>query len=302
MKFTCDSCNAQYMISDEKVGPTGVKVRCKKCGHVITVRRGAEAEAAASPEAPAPAAPAPSGDGLDAELGSAFDSAFGEKPPAPAPSPDLDATQAMSPEDARKIAATQSEGASTEWYVAIGEAQVGPLPIADVKRKWEHGDVGPDSLVWRPGMGDWSPLSTVSELAAVLSPIPRPAPRAAPSAAAAAPARGGTPAFGTPAVTPAPSTAAPDATWKPAGASALAALASEELQARAAPVEAPKPAPKPAGARSLVEQMNLADQGGVEPTGALPLSIKGVERTDESPIRRKSSVAVRQEEVRQKRG
>ena len=39
MRFVCDSCRAQYMISDDKVGPNGVKVRCKKCGHVIVVRR-----------------------------------------------------------------------------------------------------------------------------------------------------------------------------------------------------------------------------------------------------------------------
>src|SRR5512133_1761972 len=173
MKFTCDSCSAQYMISDEKVGATGVKVRCKKCGNVITVRRGSDAAAVAPP-----AAAPPTGDGLDVELGDAFNSAFGERAPAPAPAPDLDATQAMDPQDARRIADGPAPLA-TEWYVAIGEAQVGPLPIADVKRKWEQGDVGPDSLCWRPGMGDWSPLSTVAELAAVLSPIPRAAPRGA---------------------------------------------------------------------------------------------------------------------------
>src|SRR6476660_7038708 len=54
MRFVCDSCRAQYMISDEKVGPNGVKVRCKKCGYVILVRK-AEAPAAAS--APMPPAP-----------------------------------------------------------------------------------------------------------------------------------------------------------------------------------------------------------------------------------------------------
>jgi predicted Zn finger-like uncharacterized protein len=37
-----------YMISDDKVGPSGVKVRCKKCGHVTVVRRG-------EPELEAPA-------------------------------------------------------------------------------------------------------------------------------------------------------------------------------------------------------------------------------------------------------
>ncbi len=39
MRFSCEGCNAKYMISDDKVGPSGVKVRCKKCGHVTVVRR-----------------------------------------------------------------------------------------------------------------------------------------------------------------------------------------------------------------------------------------------------------------------
>src|SRR5512144_1155077 len=108
MKFTCDRCDAQYMISDEKVGPNGVKVRCKKCSHIILVRRAAENGAAAA-EAPAPA-PAPSpggtGEGLDAELGQAFDNAFGDAPvKTPAPAPDPDSTQAVSPEEAASVLA-----------------------------------------------------------------------------------------------------------------------------------------------------------------------------------------------------
>jgi predicted Zn finger-like uncharacterized protein len=38
MKFVCDTCQAQYMIADEKVGGRGVKVKCKKCGNTIVVR------------------------------------------------------------------------------------------------------------------------------------------------------------------------------------------------------------------------------------------------------------------------
>lgn len=38
MKFSCDACSAQYMIADEKVGERGVKVKCKKCEHMIIVR------------------------------------------------------------------------------------------------------------------------------------------------------------------------------------------------------------------------------------------------------------------------
>src|SRR6476660_2613900 len=49
MRFVCDSCRAQYMISDDKVGPKGVKVRCKKCSYVILVRKTQDAAAAAAP-------------------------------------------------------------------------------------------------------------------------------------------------------------------------------------------------------------------------------------------------------------
>src|SRR5512144_1020100 len=140
MKFTCDRCDAQYMISDEKVGPNGVKVRCKKCSHVILVRRSVENGAAAA-ESPVPApAPAPggSGEGLDAELGQAFDNAFGDGPAkAPAPGPDPDATQAVSPEEAAGVLAGSgwAAPAATEWYVAIAQAQVGPVALVEVRRK-----------------------------------------------------------------------------------------------------------------------------------------------------------------------
>ena len=49
MRFSCEGCSAKYMISDDKVGPGGVKVRCKKCGHVTLVRRGEPESVAAGP-------------------------------------------------------------------------------------------------------------------------------------------------------------------------------------------------------------------------------------------------------------
>jgi predicted Zn finger-like uncharacterized protein len=280
MKFTCDSCGAAYMISDDKVGPGGVKVRCKKCGNVVTVKRVEEPPVVAPAAAPA-APPA----GLDDELGSAFDHAFGGTPaPAPAAEP---AAPVAEP------ATAQPAPPATEWYVAIGEAQVGPLPLAEVKKKWEAGDVGPDSLVWRPGMADWGPLSGVPDLAAYLSPIPQPArPQAAPAAAVTSVEVPVAPR----AAAPAPAAPAADVEWKPAGASALAAMASEELASRE-PAAAPA-APRSAPVRSLMEQ--LPDSGGVDPTGAVPLPIKGMERTDERPVRR-SSVARGAEELRHKR-
>jgi predicted Zn finger-like uncharacterized protein len=86
MKFVCDSCEAQYMISDEKVGKNGVKVRCKKCSHVIIVRPAAAEEpsdATVVMDNPLAGlddtqeAPAFEDIGADAEIGAAFDSIFG---------------------------------------------------------------------------------------------------------------------------------------------------------------------------------------------------------------------------------
>jgi hypothetical protein len=248
---------------------------------------GATAPGVEAPRGAAPSGAAAGGAGLDAELGSAFDHAFGDTPPSTAaPGADLGSTQAMGTEDAAKVF-SQASPPATEWYVAIGQAQVGPLPLGEVKKKWEAGDVGPDSLVWRPGMNDWAPLTTVSELAGFLAPVPRAAPQ---SRGAARPAAEAKPE-------PQPEPAA-EVAWKPAGASALAALASEEIASRAPDA---RPAPvRSAGVRSLVDA--LPDGGGVDPTGALPLNIKALESsTGERKIERRSSVARGAEKMRHRR-
>lgn len=85
MKFLCDQCKAKYQIADEKVQGKTLRMKCRKCGHVIEIRASAEGtpasgetmqvgslteEAAAEaiakakrpstqPAAPAPAAPRP---------------------------------------------------------------------------------------------------------------------------------------------------------------------------------------------------------------------------------------------------
>ena len=59
MKFSCDACGAQYMIADEKVGSKGVKVKCKKCEHMIIVRPAAAGDADTSTPPPGSADDAP---------------------------------------------------------------------------------------------------------------------------------------------------------------------------------------------------------------------------------------------------
>ena len=315
MKFSCDSCGAQYMISDDKVGPNGVKVRCKKCSNIVVVRRTPAAEAVAPQPAPAPD-PAPNQPtrkelGLEEELGQAFDAAFGEPPGGEGPQPggDMGSTQVMSQDELAKLAGQmgKSEGdqaggagapaePASEWYVAIRDSQVGPLTNVGVKAKWESGDIGPESLVWKPGMADWGPLAGVAELAQVLSPIPR-------QGAAPRVDRGRPAADAKPEAKLAESNGVQhDGEWKSTAASALASLASEELSSfgRPAPEKKASAAGAPSGSRSLVDSMNLPD-GGVDPTGAIPLPIRGLEKSDEQPLKRKSSVARDSDELRMRR-
>jgi predicted Zn finger-like uncharacterized protein len=84
MRFVCDSCRAQYMISDDKVGPKGVKVRCKKCGYVILVKK-AQAAAPAPAPAPAPASTVPQmaalGDAGDNTATQVMENPLGNLPP-----------------------------------------------------------------------------------------------------------------------------------------------------------------------------------------------------------------------------
>jgi len=207
MRFVCDSCRAQYSISDDKVGAKGVKVRCKKCGHNIVVRSAGSASAkdegtageVASGSAtsqgqsnegfglPATLGTPPEG-GIfggveDDEIGAVFDQVLnsgshkvppGEAGDGPA---QLDASAVSDASDAvRKLAEAEAgstkPAASHEWFVAIDEKQVGPLTMEKVKEHWDKAEVGPDSLCWRAGFSDWIPLSEATELASVLAPRP----------------------------------------------------------------------------------------------------------------------------------
>jgi|GEM_PF-565727 len=52
MKFLCPSCKAKYQLADEKVAGRSVRMKCRKCGHMIHV---SSADAIANSSAPPPA-------------------------------------------------------------------------------------------------------------------------------------------------------------------------------------------------------------------------------------------------------
>ena len=48
MRFSCSRCDAQYTISDEKVRGKVIKVRCKRCNHLLVIRDRHQARPAAA--------------------------------------------------------------------------------------------------------------------------------------------------------------------------------------------------------------------------------------------------------------
>jgi|GEM_PF-1784230 len=108
MKFTCDSCGAQYLIADEKIGARGVKVRCKKCSHVIILRP------TGFPEAATEKPQAEQGNGGPLTGGSAS-----SVPVAPSvSSASSDSTPSMLPNDV--LAATSSDLGLSQEFMALG--------------------------------------------------------------------------------------------------------------------------------------------------------------------------------------
>src|SRR5262245_18733600 len=51
MKFICENCKAKYQIGDDKVAGRSVRMKCRRCGHLIQLA--AVGEAAAAGEGPA---------------------------------------------------------------------------------------------------------------------------------------------------------------------------------------------------------------------------------------------------------
>jgi uncharacterized RDD family membrane protein YckC/DNA-directed RNA polymerase subunit RPC12/RpoP len=58
------------------------------------------------------------------------------------------------------------------WYYAGGGKQIGPVTDADIDFLVREGVIQPATLVWREGMGEWQPWSSVASTRATPSQIP----------------------------------------------------------------------------------------------------------------------------------
>ena len=191
MRFLCEQCKAKYQISDDKVAGKTVRMKCRKCGHMIEVRAdvtetsvasaapanpvAAVATAAAKPGTlPRPATkPIPPRSKLATSLTasqppkaanpSALAGAF-QRTVAGAPASSM--RPAQNPDDSQAL--DMLSASANPWYVAINGVPVGPVRLSELRRKAQSGIVTESSLVWQEGVEEWRPVKTFPELAQIV--------------------------------------------------------------------------------------------------------------------------------------
>ena len=174
MKFLCDRCKTRYSIGDDRVRGKILKIRCKNCANVITVREGMEAPpddggAVAARRNPTTMIPAIQEAKPASPLNAAFSAQLAKPPPA----------------------------LEEEWYVSIDGEQSGPFNLAEAQRWVASKAYDADLHCWSEGFDDWLPVDKVSHFRGLRTkpvapppkPAPPPMPRVAPRpASVAAPA------------------------------------------------------------------------------------------------------------------
>ncbi len=77
----------------------------------------------------------------------------------------------------------EPQGGESNWYYLRDDETIGPLPAAELRRLFRAGKLGSETLVWRAGMKDWVPASSLGVTAtATPAPPPPPGKRATPVA------------------------------------------------------------------------------------------------------------------------
>ena len=139
MKFVCERCQTKYSIADEKVRQKVLKIRCKTCENVITIRDAVVVAEPAAPRIEPPPAPVLGG------------------PPAP---------QARAQR-------------SIEWHLAISGQQTGPFGLAALVTRILAVPRGGEVYVWNEHLDGWKEPKAIPEVAAELrlreaAPLPPP--------------------------------------------------------------------------------------------------------------------------------
>lgn len=169
MKFHCDRCKTRYSIADDRVKGKILKIRCKNCAAVITVKEGDgdEAVATAAPAGPSQTGPQPRASSVAPAIPKAA-VASGVRPAvsSPAVAKPAVATPALAGAFARAIKAPEPAppppSYEAEWYVSLDGEQFGPYTLARAQDWVASQAPGEELHCWSEGFDDWLPVEKVS--------------------------------------------------------------------------------------------------------------------------------------------
>ena len=266
MKFVCDRCQTKYSIADEKVRGKILKVRCKSCTNIITVREEGAGTGAGAAPIRRPSAPA-------SPVGPSASSA-GARPPTPAVPRTPLGPPATAPIERR--AAPRPEPPADDgvaWYMALDGNRTGPFSRKQLIDRVAPLPKDADLHVWNEKLGSWKPPMEVPALAHDLAARrrpPTPAPMPPP---------------------PPPFPGAPRRPTAPAVSLAAAAATSPARQTGAHPVvgsaigpgvglKLPPPVAPPGGRRPtgpVARPMGLAELASAGSSGASGASDSGLD-------------------------
>ena len=183
MKFICDKCKTKYSIADKKVKGKVLKIRCKNCSNIITVR-----EQKRGPDGRGKRDSGAAGKSTGA-LGRALDGAFKETQPItqgmqvvavpdivparPSPSPLMSEPTRLS--NAPDF--DEPPGEEEEWYLAVDGNQFGPMDLGELCNRVKRGEAGPEAFVWHDGFDDWLDVVDVPQLQKHIPKHPPPPPK-----------------------------------------------------------------------------------------------------------------------------
>jgi hypothetical protein len=63
-----------------------------------------------------------------------------------------------------------------QFHVAIANQQQGPFDMSALTQKAQAGLITKQTLVWKPGMANWTPAEQVAELKSLFDSVPPPLP------------------------------------------------------------------------------------------------------------------------------
>ena len=210
MKFVCERCQTKYSIADEKVRGKILKVRCKSCTNIITVREegtGTAASPARRPSAPASPVGSPAASPSARPLTPSTARAS-LAPPAPPPVERRAAPRPPEPAD---------DGVA--WYMALDGNRIGPFSRKQLLEKIAPLPRDADLHVCNETVGRWNPRVEIPTLGGEVAARRRP-----PTPVSSAPPP--PPPFpGTPRRPTAPAMAAAPAALRQSGAHAVVGAA-----------------------------------------------------------------------------